>query len=315
MVNDTVVCYQFKNTSCIQICNFAFLLWIEFMILSFHPCIDADLNAIVAGRPPGPEEESMVKKADAIILPQGVRQDLYNLCRKYATRVFPNYDLRFQNPGKIGDILLFRSAPVLHPETFLFQNVADYHSHFPAEEYRLPFPFPFVVKGNYGGEGRMVYRIRSAKELQAIIDQLGAMENSGTRGFIIQQWIDHGGRDVRVVVLHDRLISYWRVQRDTRQFLTNLSAGGTIDLHSDYHLLKKAEEIVYHFCKQTGINLAGIDLMFDKDDESKKPLFSEINYWFGRRFFGSSEAYYAELKKAVKRWLATFDPDWPKRIR
>jgi len=285
------------------------------MILSFHPCIDTDLNAIVAGRTPGPEEESMVKRADAIILPQGVRQDLYDLCRKYTTRVFPNYDLRFQSPGKIGDILLFRTAAVPHPETFLFQNVADYQSHFPAEEDSLPFPFPFVVKGNYGGEGRMVYRIHSGQELQTIIDQLRAMESSGTRGFIIQQWIDHGGRDVRVVVLHERLISYWRVQRDPRQFLTNLSAGGTIDLHSDHHLLEKAEEIVHHFCKRTGINLAGIDLMFDKDDESKKPLFLEINYWFGRRFFGSSEAYYAELKKAVKRWLATFEPEWAERVR
>jgi ribosomal protein S6--L-glutamate ligase len=256
----------------------------------------------------------MVKRADAIILPQGVRKDLYDLCRKSTIRVFPNYDLRFQSPGKIGDILLFRTATVPHPETFLFQNVADYHSCFPTREDRFPFPFPFVVKGNYGGEGRMVYRIHSGHELQTIIDQIGAMETSGTRGFIIQRWIDHGGRDVRVVVLHDRLISYWRVQRDPRQFLTNLSAGGTIDLHSDHHLLEKAEEIVHHFCKQTGINLAGIDLMFDKDDESKKPLFLEINYWFGRRFFGSSEAYYAELKKAVKRWLATFDPDWPNYI-
>jgi len=285
------------------------------MILSFHPCIDADLNAIVAGRAPGPEEESMVKRADAIILPQGLRKDLYDLCRKCTTRVFPNYDLRFQSPGKIGDILVFRSAAVPHPETFLFQNVADYHSHFPAEGDSLPFPFPFVVKGNYGGEGRMVYKIRRVKELQTITDQLRAMENSGTRGFIIQQWIDHGGRDVRVVVLHDRLISYWRVQRDSRKFLTNLSAGGTIDLHSDLHLLEKAKENVYHFCKRTGINLAGIDLMFDKDDESKKPLFLEINYWFGRKFFGSSEAYYTELKKAVKRWLANFEPDWPNRIR
>ena len=315
MVDHIVIGYQLKNVSRIQISNYAFSLWIEFMILSFHPCIDADLNAIVAGRAPGPEEESMVKRADAIILPQGLRQDLYDLCRKCTTRVFPNYDLRFQRPGKIGDILLFRTTAVHHPETFLFQNVADYHSHFPAEEDRLPFPFPFVVKGNYGGEGRMVYKIRSAKELQTIIDQLGAMENSGTRGFIVQRWIDHGGRDVRVVVLHDRLISYWRVQRDPRKFLTNLSAGGIIDLHSDHHLLEKAEENVYHFCKQTGINLAGIDLMFDKDDESKKPLFLEINYWFGRRFFGSSEAYYAELKKAVKRWLANFDSAWPERVR
>ena len=315
MVNDIIVDRQLENASCPQIANFARTLWIERMILSFHPCIDADLNAIVAGRAPGPEEEAMVKEADAIILAQGVRKDLYDLCRRYADRVFPNYDLRFQCPGKIGDILLFRTALIPHPKTFLFQNVADYHSNFPAGEDRFPFPFPFLVKGNYGGEGRMVYRIHSEQEMQNILNQLKAMESSGTRGFIAQQWIDHGGRDVRVVVLHDRLISYWRVQKDPQQFLTNLSAGGTIDLCSDHHLLEKCEDIVHHFCKQTGINLAGIDLMFDKNDESQKPLFLEINYWFGRKFFGSSEVYYAELKRAVKRWLAAFEPEWVNHIR
>ena len=315
MVNNRIIDRQLENTACPQITDFAFTLWIERMILSFHPCIDADLNAIVAGRAPGPKEEAMVKEADAIILPQGVREDLYDLCRKYSDRVFPNYDLRFQRPGKIGDILLFRTLAIPHPKTFLFHSVLDYHSHFPAGKDRFPFPFPFVVKGNYGGEGRMVYRIDGEQEMHNILGQLGAMESSGTRGFIIQQWIDHGGRDVRVVILHDRLISYWRVQRDPRQFLTNLSAGGTIDLRSDRYLLEKSEDIVHHFCKQTGINLAGIDLMFDKDDESKRPLFLEINYWFGRRFFGSSEAYYAELTRAVKCWLAAFDPAWPDHIR
>ncbi|MCG6916994.1 MAG: hypothetical protein LJE89_05530, partial [Deltaproteobacteria bacterium] len=96
-----------------------FLLWIDSMILSFHPCIHADLNAIVAGRTPGSEEESMIKRANAIILPQGVREDLYKLCRKYTDRVFPQYDPRFENPGKIGDILLFRTTAMDHPETYL----------------------------------------------------------------------------------------------------------------------------------------------------------------------------------------------------
>lgn len=285
------------------------------MILSFHPCIDADVNVIVAGRAPGPEEESLVKRADAIILPQGVRQDLYDLCRNNSERVFPNYDHRFQHPGKIGDTLLFRSFGIPYPKTSIFHNVAHYGQSFPPEEGRFPSAFPFILKGNFSGEGHMVFKIVDSTQLQAILGQLGAMERSGTQGFVIQQWIDHGGRDVRVVVLHDRLFSYWRVQNDPQQFLTNLSAGGTIDLHSDPHLLEKAEEVVHRFCKETGINLAGIDLIFDKADESRQPMFLEINYWFGRRFFGSSEAYYTELKKTVQRWLATFDPDWPERIR
>jgi ribosomal protein S6--L-glutamate ligase len=285
------------------------------MILSFHPCIDADVNVIVAGRSPGPEEESLVKKADAIILPQGVRQDLYGLCRSHCQRVFPNYDLRFAFPGKIGDVLLFRRNRTLHPETLIFNDVADYLQLFPRDENRFPFPLPFVLKGNLSGEGHLVFKVLNGVSLHTTLELLRAMENSGQSGFIAQQWIKHGGRDVRVVILGDHLVSYWRVQHDPQQFLTNLSAGGVIDRDSESHLLRKAEEVVRYFCQKTGIDLAGIDLMFDLDDEDRQPLFVEINYWFGRRFFGSSEAFYDDLKQAVKRWLAQFDPEWTKRIR
>lgn len=285
------------------------------MILSFHPCIDADFNVIVAGRAPGAEEESLVKRANAIILPQGVRQDLYHLCRRYSERVFPNYDHRFRHPGKIGDTLLCRSLGMPHPKTAIFHSVAHYRQLFPTEEERFPFALPFILKGNYSGEGHMVFRITDGKQLQAILEQLSAMENSGTQGFIAQQWVNHGGRDVRVVVLYDQLVSYWRVQHDPKQFLTNLTAGGVIDQSSDPSLLKKAEKMVHFLRRNTGINLAGIDLMFDENDNAYQPLLVEINYWFGRRYFGSSEAYYTELREAVTRWLASFDPAWAQRIR
>ena len=285
------------------------------MILSFHPCIDADVNRILAGRAPGPEEEKLIKRANAVILPQGVRADLYDLSLRYCSRVFPNYDHRFRHPGKIGDTLLFRAVGIPHPETFLFSSVDDYLKRFPLERARFPFSFPFILKGNYSGEGQMVFKILDLEQLETYLEQFRAMENSGTEGFIIQQWIDHGGRDVRVVILHDQLSSYWRVQSDPQQFLTNISAGGIIDQHSDVNLLQKAENIAHRFCQHTGINLAGIDVMFDRNDRSDQPLLVEINYWFGRRFFGSSTAYYAILKEAIKRWLASFDSEWPERIR
>jgi ribosomal protein S6--L-glutamate ligase len=193
--------------------------------------------------------------------------------------------------------------------------VANYRQLFPPEEERFPFALPFILKGNYSGEGHMVFRITDGKQLQAILEQLSAMENSGTQGFIAQQWVNHGGRDVRVVVLYDQLVSYWRVQHDPKQFLTNLTAGGVIDQSSDPSLLKKAEKMVHFLRRNTGINLAGIDLMFDENDNGYQPLLVEINYWFGRRYFGSSEAYYTELREAVTRWLASFDPAWAQRIR
>ena len=285
------------------------------MILSFHPCIDADVNIIVAGRAPGSAEKTLIKQADAVILPQGVRQDLYDLCRSYCERVFPNYDHRFRSPGKIGDTLLFRTSGIPHPQTVTFDDVDDYCKRFPPEKARFPFPFPFVLKGNHGGEGHLVFKILDVGQLQAVLAQLKPMERSSMRGFIIQQWINHGGRDVRVIVLHDQLLSYWRIQNDPEKFLTNVSAGGVIDPHSHPALLMKAERAVHRFCQQTGINLAGIDLLFDRNDKSSQPLFLEINYWFGRRFFGSSEAYYAILKETIKRWLTIFDSAWTESIR
>lgn len=284
------------------------------MILSFHPCIDADVNLIVAGRAPGPEEETLIKRADAVILPQGVRRDLYALCLNYCSRVFPNYDHRFRYPGKVGDTVLFRTVGIPHPKTFIFGSVEDCLKRFPPEQARFPFSFPFILKGNESGEGQMVFKIHDLEQLGTYLEQFSAMEKSGTQGFIIQQWIDHGGRDVRVVILHDQLLSYWRVQSDPQQFRTNIGVGANIDRHSDLNLLQKAESIVHRLCQHTGINLAGIDVIFDRHDISEQPLLLEINYWFGRRFFGSSEAYYAILKEAVKRWLASFDSEWPKRI-
>ena len=285
------------------------------MILSFHPCIDADVSVIVAGRAPSNEEELLIRRADAIILPQGVRKDLYSTCRRACQRVFPNYDLRFTQTGKTGDTRLFRRFDLPHPRTLIFSSVAHYCRTYPPDGNRVPFPLPFVLKGNSSGEGHLVFKFENSEQLTDILEKLAAMESHRNHGFIVQQWIDHGGRDLRVVVLHDELLSYWRVQNDPEQFLTNLSAGGVIDNLSYPDLRQKAEDLVRRLCWQTRINLAGVDLMFDVRDKSYRPLLIEINYWFGRRFFRSSENYYSRLKAAIGRWLAGFNPEWAKRIR
>jgi len=284
------------------------------MILSFHPCIRGDEHLIVAGRGPTPAEEALVKGADAVIVPQGVRKDLYEMCRRHCRRLFPNYDCRFAYPGKLGDIRLLRALGIRHPETVVFSDVAAYHRRYPLERGVFPFPPPFLIKGNTGGEGNLVFKVHQPDQLEEILTMFAGMETSGFRGFLAQKFIDHGGRDLRVVVLHEQVLSYWRVQHDPAQFLTNLSAGAAMDTQSDPDLRKTAEALVCHLCQKSGINLAGIDLMFDLRERSAEPLMVEINYWFGRRFFGSSDVYYRHLLEAIRRWLRGFDPSWPARV-
>ena len=72
------------------------------MILSFHPCYEADSNILCAGRDPDEKDLAAIRAADAVILPQGCREALYLLARQNCSYVFPDYDARFQYPGKTG---------------------------------------------------------------------------------------------------------------------------------------------------------------------------------------------------------------------
>jgi ribosomal protein S6--L-glutamate ligase len=124
------------------------------------------------------------------------------------------------------------------------------------------------------------------------------------RGFVLQELIDHGGRDLRVVVLFDRLLAYWRVQPDPGKIQTNLAEGGEIDFQSDPRLRRRGIEAVRRFCRRSGINLAGFDLVFNRDQDPGRPQFLEINYYFGRKGLGGSFRFYKLLGEAADRWLA-----------
>lgn len=60
--------------------------------------------------------------------------------------------------------------------------------------------------------------------------------------------------------------------------------------------------MVGRFCEKTGINLAGVDLLFPSD-RTLDPLFLEINYFFGRRGLGGSDRWYAILNAEIETWL------------
>jgi ribosomal protein S6--L-glutamate ligase len=108
-----------------------------------------------------------------------------------------------------------------------------------------------------------------------------------------------------VTIIGDGLISYWRICGDPGGFYGNLSKGGKIDRTGDLRLKEKAESLVLDFCRSTGINLAGLDVIFSDSQGCKIPFLLEINYFFGRAGLGGSEEYYRILKKAIRRWLKT----------
>ena len=278
------------------------------MIASLHPCITKDINILCAGRLLSEGEKTRLKKARAVIVPQGVTAGVYKECRRLVPRVFPNYDLRFPLEGKVGDTLLFEYYQVPHPRTLVFESREALFENYPDLDL-LPSQlsgYPLVLKANQGGEGAFVFLVHSKKEL---IEKLELLPK-GTllpEGFVLQERIDHGGKDLRVVVLYDVFYAYWRVQQNPEVFLTNQSQGGQIDFGGDILLKERAVGAVRDFCERSGINLAGFDIIFDQKANPAVPLFLEINYYFGRKGLGGSMRFYEMLEQAVDRWLTSLN--------
>jgi len=278
------------------------------MIASLHPCIKKDLNILCAGRSLTGREKNRLKKARAVIVPQGVTAEVYRDCRSLVPHLFPYYDLRFPLEGKVGDALLFQYHQVPHPQTLIFENQEALFLQYPNLEAipTLLSGYPLILKADQGGEGAFVFLVHSKKEL---IEKLALLPKGPvmSEGLVLQERVDHGGRDLRVVVLFDTFYAYWRVQPDPTIFLTNLSQGASLVPVQGLLPEQRAIEAVKDFCSQTGINLAGFDIIFDRGKDPSLPLFLEINYYFGRKGLGGSIRFYELLQQAADRWLAALD--------
>jgi len=222
------------------------------------------------------------------------------MARENCRNVFPNYDARFRYPGKTGQIRLFRDSGTPHPETEIFKNTSEFRMHYPYDRYAL---FPVVFKFDWGGEGDTVFLLQTPAELKDLLRHAARCEASGQSGFLLQQYIVSGNRSLRVAVIGERMLSYWRIHAEEKRFHASLSKGASLDLTSDPVLKQTAEQLVAGFCRRAQINLAGLDVIFAAEDPRQPPLLLEINYFFGRVGLGGSEAYYRILRKEIRKWL------------
>jgi ribosomal protein S6--L-glutamate ligase len=272
------------------------------MILSFHPCVEGDRNRICAGRLPGNRERAAIQAADAVILPQGCSRALYEMAREHCAHVFPNYDARFRYPGKSEQIRLFRETGLSHPKSGLFGCIADLQSLSDRFPQPAGFDYPFVFKFPWGGEGEAVFPIRSEAESKEIFNRAARFEKTGQKGFLIQEYVPTH-RSLRIVRIGETFHCYWRVMDRPDAFGSSLARGAHLIAEVEPAFQSAAVDALEPFCNQTGINLAGFDVLFSDEAEKKTPLFIEINYFFGRRGLGGSENFYRLLNREILRWL------------
>jgi len=130
---------------------------------------------------------------------------------------------------------------------------------------------PFVLKYNYGSQGAGVMIMETKKSAISTIE--GLLKNKAD--FILQQYIESRGQDIRAIVMGDKVIVTYQRTAPKGDFRSNLSLGGSgklINLSMDDQILCiKASQAI-------GMEVSGIDLI--KDARGTTYL-NEINSNFG----------------------------------
>ena len=275
------------------------------MLLSFHRRIRGDVNLRLPHKKPlSPEVLDMAASARAVILTQHVKANQYRQLQKLGTPLFPNYTFRFGYEGKVGNIRLFRRFEAPHPKTHIYESVLDFENRHMQKKEAL-FDYPFVLKGDRGGGGWAVFLLKNIRDLRKYLRVLADVRLHPTKRFISQEYVQHGGRDLRVVVVGDTTVVYWRCQERHGEFRNNVGRGAAINYELDPPLRNKGIACVRNFCSHTGINLAAFDVLFDRSIPDPEPMLSEINFLFGRKGLGGSPAFHKVLQSAVGKWFSS----------
>jgi ribosomal protein S6--L-glutamate ligase len=130
---------------------------------------------------------------------------------------------------------------------------------------------PLILKYNYGSQGAGVMLMESRKSAISTIE--GLLKNRAD--FVVQQYIESRGKDIRAVVMGDRVVVAYQRTARKGDFRSNISLGGSGEL---IQLSADDEITCVKASKAIGLEVSGVDLI--KDAKGITYL-NEINSNFG----------------------------------
>lgn len=125
--------------------------------------------------------------------------------------------------------------------------------------------YPMIIKKNEGSFGNEVFLASNFNEAVEIVDKLGP------NSFIMQEFIEPSkGKSARLQVVGDEVITAMKLINE-EDFKSNVTGGGKME---KYDPTEKEVEIALKACEEIGLDFAGVDIIWDKNDN---PLLCEVN--------------------------------------
>lgn len=151
------------------------------------------------------------------------------------------------------EILAQHNLPV--PRTMLVKHPID------GELVDKYIGFPCVVKVLSGTHGNGVHLVSSKESLMELMEFVDSLKS--TVSLLIQEYIDSKpGQDIRVLVINGKPIGAMLRKSADGSFKANISRGGVGEL---FPMNDEIEFLAAETCKVMGLDIGGIDLLFDKD--------------------------------------------------
>ena len=125
--------------------------------------------------------------------------------------------------------------------------------------------YPYVIKECCGSFGAQVYLIRNREDAVKILSATDGRE------CIAQEYIASSyGRDIRIHTVGDGIVTTM-MRYNEKDFRANITNGGSMRRHT---LTKEQSDVALKVAELLGLDFAGVDLLFGKDDE---PVLCEVN--------------------------------------
>lgn len=122
--------------------------------------------------------------------------------------------------------------------------------------------FPCVVKIFAGSYGKGVYLCHNKQEFQDFIEFAHGIKED--EAIIVQEYVDSNpGQDVRVLIVGGKVLGAMKRSSKDGSFKANITRGG---VGENYPLNDRIVEIATKTASVLGLDVAGIDLLFDGDD-------------------------------------------------
>ena len=121
--------------------------------------------------------------------------------------------------------------------------------------------FPVIVKTISGSYGKGVFLAETKKQLTQLITMAELTKKS--YNIIVQEFIkDTWGKDLRVLVVNNKVVGCMMRRATDDDFRANINRGGE---GFPYEVNEQIEWLATESSKSLDLDIAGVDLLFDKD--------------------------------------------------